>query len=134
MKSVVVTVPVLVLSLSAAAVFLFFLFSSLSSSCNCPASVAGGGEVTTTSVSRGRDQISATTEDIAWVNDRIQANGLRMQDNVLRKGINPRTRAQQLQDLIQYSLSPSPFFFQFPIRFVSFSCGIRLEVFEKSKL
>lgn len=25
-----------------------------------------------------------------------------MQDNVLRKGINPRSRAQQLQDLIQY--------------------------------
>lgn len=37
-----------------------------------------------------------------WVKDQIEANGLHMQDNVLRKGINPRTRSQQLQDLIQY--------------------------------
>lgn len=32
----------------------------------------------------------------------IEANGIHMQDNVLRKGINPRTRAQQLQDLIEF--------------------------------
>lgn len=31
--------------------------------------------------------------------DQIRANGLHMQDNVLRKGINPRTRVQQLEDL-----------------------------------
>ena len=34
----------------------------------------------------------------SWVKDQIRANGLQMHDNVLRKGINPRTRAQQLED------------------------------------
>lgn len=50
---------------------------------------------------RFSERTSATKEDIEWVRDQIHKNGLHMQDNVLRKGINPRTRAQQLQDLIQ---------------------------------
>lgn len=108
-KGIVITVPVLVLSLSAAAVFLFFLLSTLSS-CSCP---PGGGATTTTDVSSGAgnrrgvskgivDQISVTGDDIEWLKDQIRVNSLRMQDNVLRKGINPRTRAQQLQDLNEY--------------------------------
>lgn len=108
MKSVVVTVPVLVLSLSAAAICFFFLLLFSLSSCNCPppppcaaTSLRGPG---VGSYGKG-DQISPTAEDIAWVRDQIRINGLQMHDNVLRKGINPRTRAQQLQDLIQYSLS-----------------------------
>lgn len=44
-------------------------------------------------------RISVSRDDIEWVKDQIRANGLHMQDNVLRKGINPRTRAQQLEDL-----------------------------------
>ncbi|KAJ8440164.1 hypothetical protein Cgig2_003489 [Carnegiea gigantea] len=103
-KGIVVTVPVLVLLLSASAIFIFFLLSSLSS-CSCPspsaittmnAAVAGGeGEAS----GRVEERLSPTIEDVEWVKDQIRINGLHMQDNVLRKGINPRTRAQQLEDL-----------------------------------
>lgn len=108
-KGVVITVPVLVLSISVAAVFLFFLLSSLSSSsstsCSCPPPSpldARGAALLPPAVA----PVSTTPADVDWVKLQIQRNGLRMQDNVLRKGINPRTRQQQLQDLIQYSLSP----------------------------
>ena len=111
-KGVVITVPVLVLSISVAAVFLFFLLSSLSS-CSCPASTSVGGDVGSGGGRadggggswRFEGRISTSSEDVEWVKDQIKANGLRMQDNVLRKGINPRTRQQQLQDLIAYFLS-----------------------------
>ncbi|MBA0861414.1 hypothetical protein Goshw_027604 [Gossypium schwendimanii] len=106
-KGIVITIPVLVLSVSAAAIFLFFLLSSLSSPCTCPpsnpdstltttAAVVTGGTVVAEVVDR---RISVSRDDIEWVKDQIRANGLHMQDNVLRKGINPRTRAQQLEDL-----------------------------------
>ncbi|KAK6915483.1 hypothetical protein RJ641_020600 [Dillenia turbinata] len=107
-KSIVISVQVLVLCLSAAAIFIFFLLSSLSS-CSCPATTStaatkdiGGGSKSATVESGAGDRISATTEDIEWVKDQIRANGLHMHENILRKGINPRTRAQQLQDLLQY--------------------------------
>ncbi|KAH7856438.1 hypothetical protein Vadar_001463 [Vaccinium darrowii] len=105
-KGVVVTVPVLVLSASAAAIFFFFLLSSLSSSsiCTCPVPSASVSTTTVGGAAYGRfgARISPTEEDVKWVKDQIEANGLHMQDNILRKGINPRTRAQQLQDLIQF--------------------------------
>lgn len=94
-KGFVITVPVLVLSLAVAAIFFFFLLASLSSdpsptTCSC-------------STSSPDERILTTrAQDVKWVRDQIDANGLHMQDNVLRKGINPRTRAQQLQDLNQY--------------------------------
>ncbi|KAH8507449.1 hypothetical protein H0E87_009838 [Populus deltoides] len=104
-KGIIISIPTLVLSVLIAAIMLFFLLSSLST-CSCPASLQsfndnknggdGLGEVDR------KERISATEEDIEWIKDQIQANGLHMQDNVLRKGINPRTRAQQLQDLIQF--------------------------------
>ncbi|KAJ6876968.1 hypothetical protein NC651_029861 [Populus alba x Populus x berolinensis] len=104
-KGIVISIPTLVLSVSVGATMLFFLLSSLST-CSCPSSLqsfndnnngrGGLGEVDK------KERISATQEDIKWIKDQIQANGLHMQDNVLRKGINPRTRAQQLQDLIQF--------------------------------
>ncbi|KAJ7978063.1 S-adenosyl-L-methionine-dependent methyltransferase [Quillaja saponaria] len=111
-KGVVITVPVLVLSVSVTAVFLFFLLSSLSS-CSCPSppprssssktpiadDVAVGGAV---SRSGGSAPLSTKKEDVEWVKDQIRANGLQMHDNVLRKGINPRTRAQQLEDIRQF--------------------------------
>ena len=103
-KGIVVTVPVLVLSASVAAVFLFFLLSSLSS-CDCPPAF-DTPVPSTGSVGIGAPEslsanipVSTTKEDVDWVKDQIQANGLHMHDNVLRKGINPRTRAQQLEDL-----------------------------------
>ncbi|XVF06252.1 hypothetical protein REPUB_Repub06bG0031800 [Reevesia pubescens] len=107
-KGIVITIPVLVLSVAAAAIFLFFLLSSLSyssSPCSCPpysttptstSAVVYGGSV---EEEVGDRRISTSREDIEWVKNQIQANGLHMQDNVLRKGINPRTRAQQLEDL-----------------------------------
>ncbi|KAG6646215.1 uncharacterized protein LOC122318511 [Carya illinoinensis] len=104
-KGVVVTVPVLVLAASVAAIFLFFLLSSLSS-CSCPAGVSvAGGDVPVSAGGgdgAGRVSVSTTKEDVEWVMDQIRVNGLHMQDNVLRKGINPRSRSQQLQDILQF--------------------------------
>lgn len=105
-KGVVVTVPVLVLSAVAAAIFFFFLLSSLSSpsTCSCPAPTTTA--ITTSAAVEGsgrfEERISPNSEDMEWVKHQIEGNGLHMQDNVLRKGINPRTRAQQLQDLIEF--------------------------------
>ena len=112
-KGIVITVPGLVLAVSVAAIFLFFLLSSLSSySCPCNSSPESGSSavrVPVSPASEGRVSVSTSREDVEWVKDQIRLNGLHMQDNVLRKGINPRTRAQQLQDLSQsvHSLSLS---------------------------
>lgn len=120
-KGVVVSVPVLVLSALVATVFLFFLLSSLSS-CSCPTpSEISASNVRSVGVGIGVPEsssgnvplatrkessssnipLSTRKEDVEWVKNQIQANGLHMHDNVLRKGINPRTRAQQLEDLRQ---------------------------------
>ncbi|KAF5746971.1 hypothetical protein HS088_TW06G01148 [Tripterygium wilfordii] len=106
-KGVIITVPTLVLSLSAAAIFIFLLLSTLST-CSCPPSTAPAS-TGAAAVSRGgnygedrTERFSPTQDDIEWIRDQIRVNGIRMQPNVLRKGINPRTRAQQLQDLIQF--------------------------------
>ncbi|CAO2837142.1 unnamed protein product [Amaranthus hypochondriacus] len=100
-KGIVITVPVLVLTLSASAIFIFLLLSSLSSPCSCPTPSTLTGAFREPS-GRSEERVSTTIQDIQWVKDQIRINGLHMQDNVLRKGINPRTRAQQLQDLLQY--------------------------------
>lgn len=102
-KGVVISVPVLVLSVATAAIFLFFLLSSLSSStppCSCPTTAASS--TTNSEPIVTSDRISASKEDVEWVKRQIDANDLHMAENVLRKGINPRTREQQLQDLLQY--------------------------------
>ncbi|KAM1222976.1 hypothetical protein ACFX2J_010431 [Malus domestica] len=116
-KGIVITVPALVLTASVAAVFFFFLLYSLSSPCTCGGRDAGGaasasfarvGDVDGPSVGvaegggGGGETIWSSKEDVEWVKDQIRVNGLHMQDNVLRKGINPRTRAQQLQDLLEF--------------------------------
>ncbi|XWS64646.1 hypothetical protein CRYUN_Cryun05aG0020600 [Craigia yunnanensis] len=118
-KGIVITIPVLVLSVAAAAIFLLFLLFSLSSysPCTCtypPSSSPSPTPNTTTTTTdpavsgdsvedeAGDRRISTSGDDIEWVKDQIQANGLHMQDNVLRKGINPRTRAQQLEDLSNF--------------------------------
>ncbi|KAE9603211.1 putative S-adenosyl-L-methionine-dependent methyltransferase [Lupinus albus] len=106
-KGVVITLPVLVLSASVAAFFMFFLLSSLSS-CSCPrpsdtlVSSTGSTGVGVSESSLGNIPLSTRKKDVEWVIDQIHANGLHMHDNVLRKGINPRTRAQQLEDLRQF--------------------------------
>ncbi|KAL4351258.1 hypothetical protein GQ457_06G019910 [Hibiscus cannabinus] len=103
-KGIVITIPILVLSVSAATIFLFFLLSPLSSPSppTCPPSpftttaAVAGGSVSEEDTDR---RISTSIDDIEWVKYQIRANGLHMRDNVLRKGINPRSRAQQLEDL-----------------------------------
>lgn len=106
-KGIVMTVPVLILTVSAAAVFLFFLLSSLSS-CSCPSQPSAtsvnnavNSDVGLAESSSGNGLLATRKEDVQWVKDQIEANGLHMQENVLRKGINPRTRVQQLEDLRQ---------------------------------
>lgn len=104
-KGVVIPVPVLVLSVLVAATMLFFLLSSLSSSRSCPPSYqtfSGNRNGVDGSRETVEERISTTKDDIEWVKNQIQQNGLHMKDNILRKGINPRTRAQQLQDLLQF--------------------------------
>ncbi|KAM7257998.1 hypothetical protein ACFE04_013739 [Oxalis oulophora] len=95
-KGIVITIPILILSVSVFTIFLFFLLSTLSykslqllpTTCSCPPPPPS--------------VIAPTKDDIDWVKHQIQMNGLVMQNNVLRKGINPRTRAQQLQDLKEF--------------------------------
>ncbi|WZY96351.1 hypothetical protein YC2023_068680 [Brassica napus] len=99
-KGIFVSVPVLVLSVSFAAAVIFLLTSSLST-CSCPSSVSSPNDVVgSVSDVRLEEKISTTREDVEWVRDLIRSNGLHMQKNELRKGINPRTRDQQLADLI----------------------------------
>ncbi|KAF9593727.1 hypothetical protein IFM89_024731 [Coptis chinensis] len=102
-KSVVIPIPILVAAVTASTILLFFLIPFLSSSsttsCLCPA--------TTTShpSSRSELQILPTSEDITWWKQQLHQNQLQDYQetkNKLRKGINPRTRAQQLQDLIEF--------------------------------
>ncbi|KAL0393401.1 UNVERIFIED_CONTAM: hypothetical protein Slati_4306300 [Sesamum latifolium] len=93
-KGVVISVPTLILSVAAAAILLSLLFALSSSPPPCSCS--------TPAMAKSRERISPSTDDIEWVKSQIQANGLHMQQNVLRKGINPRTRQQQLQDLLQF--------------------------------
>ncbi|KAF8107669.1 hypothetical protein N665_0118s0037 [Sinapis alba] len=108
-KGIFVSVPVLVLSVSFAAAVIFLLSSSLSS-CSCPSSVSSPNDVGVAATAlrgsggdvRLEERISPRREDIEWVRDLIRSNGLHMQKNELRKGINPRTRDQQLADLLQY--------------------------------
>nr|GMC58333.1 S-adenosyl-L-methionine-dependent methyltransferase [Ipomoea batatas] len=105
-KGVVISVPVLVLTAATAAVFFFFLLSSLSSpssppTCSCPTAPDRTASSAATTGSYEK-RISPSAEDIEWVKGQIVANGLHMKQNVLRKGINPRTRQQQLQDLLQF--------------------------------
>ncbi|KAJ8769403.1 hypothetical protein K2173_002723 [Erythroxylum novogranatense] len=101
-KAIIVTVPVLLLFASSAVIALFFLFSSFSS-CSCPPpSPSFGGGFSRGTSGEVAERISTTLEDIEWVKDQIRVNGLHMKDNVLRKGINPRTRAEQLQDLLRF--------------------------------
>lgn len=103
-KSIVIPIPVLVAAVTAGTIFLFFIIPFLSStSCDCTTTATTAP--TTTHSSQSEFQISPTPDDITWWKQQIEQNQLQDYQetkNKLRKGINPRTRAQQLQDLIQY--------------------------------
>ncbi|KAJ0977664.1 hypothetical protein J5N97_013138 [Dioscorea zingiberensis] len=95
-----ITLPVLLLLLSAgAALFLLRLLPSPPPSCSCPPSSPSSAEP---------DPISTSPSDVQWLQAQLRVNALSDPPSSpsawhsLRKGINPRTRAQQLEDLIHF--------------------------------
>ncbi|XP_072996277.1 uncharacterized protein [Typha latifolia] len=108
-----ITIPSLLL-LSAAffALLLFLLLTSLSPSpsCSCPTTTSTSTTTTTitTTSSPNPTPVSTTQEDISWLKSQLSLNSLRDPPSSpaawhsLRKGINPRTRAQQLEDLQRF--------------------------------
>ncbi|KAK8938255.1 hypothetical protein KSP40_PGU003525 [Platanthera guangdongensis] len=99
-----VKVPALVLLASAsAALLLFLLLPSLAPSSSCPSSyLAPAGD------RRMPYQIAPSADDVNWLRSQIHMNSLPDPSNTprawhsLRKGINPRTRSQQLEDLLKF--------------------------------
>ncbi|CAN6467748.1 unnamed protein product [Victoria cruziana] len=68
-----------------------------------------GSEITSRrSASSSSDPVSASADDVSWLRDQLRRNELRDPPttaegwHVLRKGINPRTREQQLEDLRKF--------------------------------
>nr|XP_010938754.1 uncharacterized protein LOC105057762 [Elaeis guineensis] len=112
-----VSIPVLLLFVSCTtALLLFVLLPSLSPffSSSCPTTTistiaAGGGGATSIIANpRSRDRISPTPKDIAWLKSQLSLNSIQEPPSSpaawhsLRKGINPRTRAEQLEDLRRF--------------------------------
>ncbi|XP_072960228.1 uncharacterized protein [Typha angustifolia] len=103
-SSKLASIPIPLLLSCAAALFLFLLVRSpspfSSSSCRCPA--------ITTTTTTSRSLISPTKEDISWLKSQLHLNSLDDPPSSpsawhsLRKGINPRTRSQQLEDLQRF--------------------------------
>ncbi|XP_042462397.1 uncharacterized protein LOC122045997 [Zingiber officinale] len=97
----------LLLLLGATAFFLFLLLpsfspsSSSSISLSCPTGTAA-------ETPRPPDPISPTLADVAWLKSQLALNSIQEPPtspaawHSLRKGINPRTRAQQLEDLRRF--------------------------------
>ncbi|XP_031496788.1 uncharacterized protein LOC116261962 [Nymphaea colorata] len=115
------SLPLLLLGGFALLVFFFFLPSLFRSSYLCysesrsgatgSSGVGGkeGSEIPSrTSPSSSSNPVSASADDISWLRDQLRANELRDPPttaegwHMLRKGINPRTRAQQLEDLRKF--------------------------------
>ncbi|XP_068659841.1 uncharacterized protein [Aristolochia californica] len=106
-KGIGLSVPVsLLIGASVAALFLFFLYNP-SSSCNC-SQTQSQTQISTVERTENPDTVSTTPEDIAWLKLQLQVNNLQDPPTTpeawheLRKGINPRTREQQLEDFRQY--------------------------------
>ncbi|WOK98829.1 hypothetical protein Cni_G07541 [Canna indica] len=104
-----ITVPAsLLLLTAAAALLLFVLLPSLSPSSSSPVALSCPDGSSHTTTTKSPDPISTTPDDIAWLKAQLSRNSI--QDppsspaawHTLRKGINPRTRAQQLEDLLHF--------------------------------
>ncbi|KAJ3683762.1 hypothetical protein LUZ60_013989 [Juncus effusus] len=103
-----IAVPALVLiAIAEAAFILFCLIPSPPSA--CPATSTITTTVTTTKTSSSHSvSVQTTEEDTEWIKSQLASNelvgaGLSHDEwHKLRKGINPRTREHQLQDLINY--------------------------------
>ncbi|THU73431.1 hypothetical protein C4D60_Mb04t22780 [Musa balbisiana] len=109
-----ITVPASLLILTAAAAFLLFLLlpslspsSSNAPSLSCP-TTAAAAPAAVAATTRPPDPISPTPDDIAWLKSQLARNSIQEPPSSpaawhsLRKGINPRTRAQQLEDLRRF--------------------------------
>ncbi|KAL6657410.1 hypothetical protein ACP70R_005190 [Stipagrostis hirtigluma subsp. patula] len=115
------TVPALLLLLSSAALLVFLLLPSLSPSsssssaasahlcaCSPPATTHTTTTVTTTTTTASPAPVTTSPADVAWLKAQLASNSLLRADGAaashdawhrLRKGINPRTREQQLFDI-----------------------------------
>ncbi|KAH0457638.1 hypothetical protein IEQ34_012953 [Dendrobium chrysotoxum] len=93
---------------ASAALNLFLLLPSLFPSPSCPTSSPVPTKVGARGDHRMPEQIFSTSDDIKWIRAQIHGNSLPDPSNSphvwhsLRKGINPRTREQQLEDLLRF--------------------------------
>ncbi|KAG0470182.1 hypothetical protein HPP92_016882 [Vanilla planifolia] len=105
-RAVKVSVLLLVASASVA-LLVFILLPSLSPSFTCPSSSPSFGSSTAAAGFRPPQQIAPSSDDLDWLRSQINLNSLPEPPKTpsawhsLRKGINPRTRAQQLDDLVK---------------------------------
>ncbi|GJN33351.1 hypothetical protein PR202_gb21943 [Eleusine coracana subsp. coracana] len=108
------TVPAALLLLSFAALIVFLILPSLSPSawrycaCSPPATTHTTTTVTTTTTTASHQPVTTTPADVSWLKAQLAGNSLHLADGAeashdawhrLRKGINPRTREQQLFDI-----------------------------------
>ncbi|KAM0947710.1 putative S-adenosyl-L-methionine-dependent methyltransferase [Dioscorea sansibarensis] len=99
---------VLLLCSAAAALFLLRLLPFPPPSCSCPPSSLSSSSSSTSSSSPPEDPISPSSSDLQWLQSLLKVNSLSDPPSSpsawhsLRKGINPRSRAQQLEDLVHF--------------------------------
>ncbi|XP_020576784.1 uncharacterized protein LOC110022273 [Phalaenopsis equestris] len=103
-----VSALILVLASASAVLILLLLFPSLSPSCSCSSSSLEITDIGGRGDNGMREQIVPTSEDIKWLRSQIHYNSLLDPSDTphawhsLRKGINPRSREQQLDDLLRF--------------------------------
>ncbi|CAM0907316.1 unnamed protein product [Alopecurus aequalis] len=107
------TVPLLLVLLSFTALLVFFLLPALSPSpstgahlcaCTDPVTTHTTTSVTTTTTTASPAPVATSPDDVAWLKLQLASNSLALLASAdawhtLRKGINPRTREQQLFDI-----------------------------------
>ncbi|XP_047069868.1 uncharacterized protein LOC124677979 [Lolium rigidum] len=107
------TVPALLLLLSSAALLVFLLLPAISPStstgahlcaCTDPVTTHTTTSVTTTTTTASPAPVATSPDDVAWLKAQLASNSLALLASTdawhrLRKGINPRTRHQQLFDI-----------------------------------
>jgi hypothetical protein len=111
------TVPALLLLLSSAALLVFLLLPAISPStstgahlcaCTDPVTTHTTTSVTTSTTTASPAPVATSPDDVAWLKAQLASNSLALLASTdawhrLRKGINPRTRDQQLFDINRYT-------------------------------
>ncbi|XXG79313.1 hypothetical protein AAC387_Pa09g0414 [Persea americana] len=96
------------LTLAAAAALILFFFVFSPSSCNNPTANIHQSSEYSHQQKQQQQPISASVEDVRWLKSQLEMNRIpdppttREAWHSLRKGINPRTRAQQLDDFVRF--------------------------------